>query len=65
VRGGQSCVQLLGVFFTKLQMNPFVEIRLSVCLSVAYNQRQNNTLKFHEILREIFLQNVVQETRVS
>jgi len=36
VTGGQSIVQLLGIF-TKLKRNPFVEIRSSVCLSVAYN----------------------------
>jgi hypothetical protein len=42
-----------------------VKIRSSVYLSVAYNQRQNYKLKFHEILQEIFLQNVVVEMRLS
>jgi hypothetical protein len=30
VTGRQSFVQFLGVFFTKLKINPFVEIRASV-----------------------------------
>ena len=32
-----------------------MEISSSVCLSVAYNQRQNNKLEFNEVLQENFL----------
>jgi hypothetical protein len=65
VTGEQRFFSNIRGLFTNLKRNPFVEISSYICLTVTYNQQQNNTLDFYEILQEIFLQNFVEETRVS